>query len=194
MKVAIFVESARVGIFFEFLSAGFPVKTSVGVSVREFLCNGLKIDPEYVDTVIQTIFLNGRALDDIDHAMLTDGSVLALSGAMPGLAGAIFRRGGAYASLRSNVAAAPSQFRKQPTEGIVMVKLFNQVAADLGPSFFKKGIRIKGSMLSDFFYRNREKLEMIHPVVEVEEKKYPIDRFPENEFVSEEICLTIEPI
>jgi hypothetical protein len=118
--------------------------------------------------------------------------VVALSGAMPGLAGAIFRKGGAYASFRSNVAAAPSSFREPPFEGIVILKLFNQVAADLGPYFLKKGIRIKGSMLSDFFRRNREMFEKMHPVVEVEGKKYPIHRIFEKELDSGEVCLTIE--
>ncbi len=192
MKVALFVDSARIGIFFEFLSAGFPMNTWVGVSVREFLCKGLKIDPEYVDSRIQTIFLNGRALDDIDTAIVTDGSVLALSGAMPGLAGAVFRRGGAYASLRSNVAAAPSQSGKQPSEGIVRVKLFNQIAADLGPFFLKKGIRVKGGMLADFLQHNRELLESICPIIEVEGEKYPLHKFLETDIFSDEVLLTVE--
>ena len=52
---------------------------------------------------IQSIMLDGKPVDDIGSAMIHDGSVLALSAAMPGLVGATLRRGGAYASFRSAI-------------------------------------------------------------------------------------------
>jgi hypothetical protein len=192
MKVDLFVESARLGMFFELLTTGIVIKTPMGVSVREFLCRIMGIDAVYVDTHIQTIFLNGRALDDIDRALLADGAVLALSSAMPGLAGAVFRRGGAYAQLRSNVSATPNDFRKSSSEGTIILKLFNQVAADLGPSFFKKGVRVKGNMLSRFLQHNRKKLQKISASIEIEGKKCLFSQFPDIESVPDDIWLTIE--
>jgi hypothetical protein len=192
MKVTVFVESARLGLFFELLSTGIVIKTPMGVSVREFLCRIMGIEPMYVDTHIQTIFLNGRALDDIDGALLADGAVLALSSAMPGLAGAVFRRGGAYATLRSNVSATPNNCRKSSSEGTIILKLFNQVAADLGPSFFKNGVRVKGHSLSQFLQHNREKLQKISASIEVEGKKCLFNQFTDIESVADDIWLTIE--
>jgi hypothetical protein len=192
MKIAVFVESARIGLFFELLCTGILVETPTGLSVREFLYGVLGLEHKYVDTRIQTVFLNGRALDDIDGAILENGSVLALSGAMPGLAGAVFRRGGAYATLRSNVGAAPKPFIDAPHVGSVIVKLFNQTAADLGPMFFKKGIRVKGHMLSQFLQHNLEKLQNIQAFIEVEGKKHTFSQVSEMAFDVDDVRMTIE--
>jgi hypothetical protein len=194
MKIALFSESIRIGIFFELLSTGFMVKTQTGVSVREFLCAGLGIDPVYLDTRIQTIFLDGRALDDIDGAKLVDGSVLALSGAMPGLAGAVFRRGGSYSALRSNVGASENkQFKVPSAEGNVVLKLFNLTAADLGPKFLKKGIRLSGKTLSRFFHQHLEILKKICTLMEIDGKKYPTDILAEMKFELDEVELIVKP-
>ena len=63
----------------------------------------LEIPAEYVENRIQTIFLDGKAVDDLGEAKVRDGSILALSAAMPGLVGATLRRGGAFASLRRSI-------------------------------------------------------------------------------------------
>jgi len=63
------------------------VPARVGLSVKKVLCEQWGISPEYLDKRVKTIFLNGNAVDDIDKAILQDGSTLALSAAMPGLAG-----------------------------------------------------------------------------------------------------------
>lgn len=49
----------------------------------------------YVEERIQTLLLNGLAVDDPDTAVLESGARLALSAAMPGVLGATLRRGGA---------------------------------------------------------------------------------------------------
>jgi hypothetical protein len=125
---------------------------------------------------------------------MTDGSVVALSGAMPGLAGAVFRRGGVYASFRSNIASASKHFKGIAGEGTVLLKLFNQAAADLGPLFLKKGVRVKGGTLSEFFKHNREKFENMRALIEVEGKKYSFQEFLETDIFSDEAFLTVESI
>lgn len=74
---------------------GFQVDLPVACSVRELLCGQLGVAPEYLEGRIQTIFLNSRPVDDPATATVTPGATLALSGPMPGLAGAICRKGGA---------------------------------------------------------------------------------------------------
>jgi hypothetical protein len=65
-----------------------------GYTVREVLCGHLGVDPNFLERHIQTIFHDGKAVDDLDSEAVKDGSTLALSAAMPGLAGAILRRQG----------------------------------------------------------------------------------------------------
>ncbi len=193
MRYVLFVPTSQIGIFFELLATGFQVKTKTGVSVREFLERDLAIDPKYVDACIQTIFLNGRAIDNIEQATLTDGASLALSGAMPGLAGAVFRRGGVYAPMRGNASSsAPLIFTGASSEGSVVVKLFNQVAADLGPFFLKKGIWIPGQQLLFFLRHHWEKLERMGVTMEVDGRKFLPQQFMETDISSQDVCLIIQ--
>ncbi|MBM4091944.1 MAG: hypothetical protein FJ276_21315, partial [Planctomycetes bacterium] len=67
---------------------GFNVEISAACTLRRFLCDRLQIEPDYLETRIQTVFLNFRAVDDPDAAMVTAGSTVGLSGPMPGIAGA----------------------------------------------------------------------------------------------------------
>ena len=129
------------------------VKAQVGCSIKAFLCQQLGLSPEYVDKTIQTIFLDGRPVDDIDSAMVEDGSTLALSAAMPGLAGATLRKGGYYAPMRSQISYREVTTSRPLQEGMILVKLFNLVLRDVGPTLLKQGIWIKGEDLSDFLGR-----------------------------------------
>jgi hypothetical protein len=122
---------------------GVNVPIPIGCSVQEFLCDQLGIDPEFVAQRITTVFFNGKVVDDLSAAILTDQSTLALSAAMPGLVGATLRRGGYYAAMRKSVSlssdhpgatSAPSEAPSAAVEtGVVRVKLFNLLIAELGP-------------------------------------------------------------
>jgi hypothetical protein len=192
MKVKLSVELTRIAIFFELLATGFFVNAPTGISIRQFLCNVLKLDPAYVDTRIQTIFLNGRAVDDMDSP-LAAGSVVALSAAMPGLAGAAFRRSGAYSAMRSGVEFASVHPSVPTSRGKVLVKLFNQVAADLGISFFKNGIRLNGEIFGRFIHQRVETLGKICAFIEINGKRHPIDKLAEMEFDTGEVELIVVP-
>ena len=85
------------------LQRGVGIPQAICVGVREFLQETLGIEAEYVEDRLQTVFLDGRPIDDLDRTMVGPGAVLALSGAMPGLAGATMRRGGYYARLREGI-------------------------------------------------------------------------------------------
>jgi hypothetical protein len=142
--------------FLHLLEKGFNLKVLSGSSIAETLCRQMGIKRAYLDQRIQTIFLNGKPVDDIHTALPEEGSVLALSAAMPGLVGATMRRGGKYASLRNDIshtAEATLQARKTIT---VTLKLFNLMRRELGPLFLEKGIRVNGDDLSDIFARDPE--------------------------------------
>jgi len=192
MKIIFTIESKNVGIFFELLSSGIMIEIQSGWSIRHFLCNQLGIDPAYIEKQVQTIFLNGRAIDDIDGAVVSDGSVLALSAAMPGLAGAIFRKGGKLSSMRSDVTSASINQEKPLQQGTVVLKLFNQVAADQGKLFLKNGICVSGSVFQGFAESHRGRLKKISLSIEIDGEKYLPEEGFLNPFDSKKICLSIK--
>lgn len=116
----------------------------VDCSVEAFLCDRLQVDPAYVDERISTIFLDGQPVDDIKTAVIRDGSVLALSGAMPGLVGAVMRRGSFYASFRDSITRRSENGKNGAVMGTVRVKLFNMVLKELGPHLLELAHRLDG--------------------------------------------------
>jgi len=131
---------------------GFIVRARTGRSIQDLLCGQLGIPPDYLEKRIQTIFLNGKAVDDPEAATVSPGSTIALSAAMPGIAGAMFRRESAYAAMRSEISHAnrdadhPVDDQSRP-----VIKLFNAVQVELGPSMLRRGIQIPGRALSNLF-------------------------------------------
>lgn len=138
------------------LQEGFRVYGDVNISVRAVLRNVAGLDDEFIDRRLSTIFLNGKCVDDIDSAIVTDGSVLALSSAMPGLVGSSLRRGGMYRSLRSGVTFRADGEAGTKTTGSVEIRLFNSVIPSLGSLFLERGVVIdRGALLMFLGMRSR---------------------------------------
>jgi len=137
--------------FFPLLQKGFMAKARVGVSVRTFLGHHIGLSPEYLRDRVKTIFLDGKSVDDLDKTLILDGSRIALSAALPGLAGAILRRGSSFAGLRSRVAEGKKDLPGKPEEGFVYLKLFNLLLPELGPLFLRKGILISCEDFQEFW-------------------------------------------
>ncbi len=144
------IKSSLMGKFSGILQRGFAFKAQLGGSIRSFLCDELALSPQYVQERISTIFLDGKAVDSIETAFLREGAILALSSAMPGLAGATLRRDGPYASLRASITYREERVKTSIEEGLITIKLFNLLIEELGPLFLEKGIIIKSSELRDF--------------------------------------------
>ena len=124
---------------------GIWLKAETGFSVRSFLCAQLGFSGEYVGKRIQTFFLNGKAVDDIDSALVHDGSTLALSAALPGLLGATLRRGSYYARMRSTISYEEERPSATSHRGWVGIKLFNLLIPEMGPFLLKRGIWVQGN-------------------------------------------------
>ncbi len=122
------------------------------VAILPFLLSLPGFNAEYIENRVQTIFISGSAVDSLDR-VLSAGSTLALSAAMPGLAGAIFRRQGLHGSLRSQpevkTTAIPSE------SGFVTLKLFNSIATDRVHDLLANGILISGKAFCDFAARRQ---------------------------------------
>lgn len=137
-------------IFTPLLQRGVMVKVQAGCSLSNLLVEQFGLKPEYVKERIKTIFLQGNPVDDLERALVKDGSVLALSGAMPGLAGATLRRGGFFAGMRSQIPQQEMTTPLPPEEGFVVVKLFNLLIRELGPGFLERSVFLLKNDFAEF--------------------------------------------
>ena len=158
--LSIFVKSKLIPFFFQLLGQGFPVNVPTNCSIRDLIVECLGIPDDYLEERIQTLFLNGSVVDDLNSCNIIEGSTLALSGAMPGLAGAVLRRGGFYASFRRTISLDDSQSRIDKDNHWIILKLFNMIVKELGPGFLEKGIWVEGENLQKFLMRHSEELTM----------------------------------
>ena len=149
-NLCLLIEPTLFPKFFEILQGGFMVKCRVGISIKTLLCEELGLTPAYVMGRISTIFLDGKPVDDIELAIIKDGSSLALSAAMPGLVGATMRREGVYSSLRSSITYEEKHSNYLSKEGLISLKLYNLLIDELGPLLLKRGIFVKSTELSAF--------------------------------------------
>jgi hypothetical protein len=152
------LETRVLPLFFQLLGGGFKMIVPTNCSVKELLCQHLDVQEDYLENRIQTIILNGKAVDNINSVTVEEGSTLALSGAMPGLVGAILRTGGVLAPMRRQISHVQTESEAKHDTGEVNLKLFNLVAKELGPAFLQKGIWIKGSRLQEFIFQYVEEL------------------------------------
>jgi hypothetical protein len=147
------MSGSAVSRFFPILGEGFLIEGPGGETVEGLLQKAAGISRLYLKDRVQTVFLDGRALDDFSTATVGDGATLALSAAMPGLAGAVLRRGGFYAAMRRQISHEADGPATAARRIVVTVKLFNLVARDLGPGLLERGVLIPGSQLKDFIAR-----------------------------------------
>lgn len=147
-------------LFFPVLQKGVLIELSVSATLQEILVNQLKIEPSYVDSEIQTIFINSKAIDDPERAVINDGDVLALSGPMPGLVGATLRKGGKYAAMRREISGSPTIVASVAhVPGRICLKLFNTVLEDIGAAILAGGVVVSGADLMEAFLRDRQLFE-----------------------------------
>lgn len=132
------------------LQAGFDIEALVGCTLREFLCMEMEICGDYANKRLQTLFVNGKAVDDFDRTVVTPGDVIALSGALPGLVGALMRRDGDLSSLRDSISYGKTELRPTEVQGVVTIKLYNFIAEELAHIFLRRGIMVEGTHAAKF--------------------------------------------
>ena len=130
------------------LSQGVGCRTYVGISLWDFLCNRLGLEPAYIQQHLQTVFVNGRAVDRFDTLFIKNRDVIALSSAMPGLVGATLRRGGHLAGMRANISVQGDETApRSQGEGVVRLKMFNIVAREAGVKVLANPVEVTGQAL-----------------------------------------------
>ena len=179
--------------FFNMLSAGFLVTAKAGCSINDFLGQNYGISEAYIDDRIQTIFLNGKAVDDSRTAMLQEGATLALSAAMPGMVGSTLRKGGVFSGMRSQI----SHVTDTPADGDrqirIKLKLFNLIAKELGSAFLQKGVYLEGNTFHDFLQRNAEALKTTCLAISLNDAEAEVDGLLKMNWKNTELFLRVTP-
>jgi hypothetical protein len=134
------------------LQGGFDMPVPKPCTLREFLCELVGVCGTYTEKSLQTIFLDGKAIDDLDRAVLGPSSRLALSAAMPGLVGATMRRGGYYSRMREGISQSgtsrPEVAQTKPFR--LHVRLYNAVGRELAGLFLHHGVFVSADNLLRF--------------------------------------------
>jgi hypothetical protein len=148
------VTSESFAFFTTVLQYGVEIETRAP-SLGRFLVDCPGFSEDYILEAVQTIFLDGIAIDDLKTPLSGPHPVIALSAAMPGLAGAIFRKNGLHSSLRTPLHALDSS-RCDQGPMTVTLKLFNRIAREKGEGLLSPGAKMAASSLSAFLSKRTE--------------------------------------
>jgi hypothetical protein len=156
----------KTAMFTTLLQTGIRITADYGTTIGVFLASLPGFTEDYINDQVQTIFLNGTATDDLETPLDVDKPVLAISAAMPGLAGAIFRKNSLHAALRTT----QTTHRNESAEAMVAVtlKLFNAIARDRGEQLLKEGVTMEAASVRRFF-ETREALRDLIDTVRLED-------------------------
>jgi hypothetical protein len=152
-KLELLPSDEQIPRFCTLMQKGCFVRVQTGCRLSELLCDQFHISPNYIKNEIKVIFLDYSPVDDLESAIIKDGGVLALSAAMPGLVGASMGRDGGLSWMRSSITYQEDESGQDKQEGILHMKLFNQVMADLGESFLSRCVYLKSTFLAGFLER-----------------------------------------
>jgi len=177
--------------FYLILSKGFRIPFKLDCSIENLLCKQIGIDETYVNQRIQTVFLNGKAVDDIHTAMISDNSTLALSAAMPGLVGAVFRTGSRYSAMRNSVSYSAQEKQASSGSGVLMLKLFNLVAREIGVMFLQRGILVDGKDFCSLAEEHSEVFGHQDSIFLFNQQKTDLGNLLESDIKNQEVLLTV---
>jgi hypothetical protein len=135
--------------FYPMLQKGVTVPVTVGCTLKSLLNDQFAIPADYVTDRITTVFLDNRPVDDLDRTIVQDGSRVTLSAAMPGLVGATMRLGGYYAALRQGISHIVDSGASKGENGVVRIKLFNLLLAELGPLVLARGLILEQGEMAE---------------------------------------------
>lgn len=158
--------------FTTLFQSGILIPSHRGESIGVFLSKLPGFTADYISNRVQTIFLDGNAVDDLQTQLISDNSVLAVSAAMPGLAGAIFRRNSMHAALRAQSADSNLQSKNKDSI-LVTLKLFNMIAVERGIALLERGLSIPCEAVRNFLHDRPSLFKHIYGIVMGREIIYP---------------------
>jgi hypothetical protein len=193
LHLTISVSGNFIPAFLGLVREGFNAHVMAGCSLQDTLSNQLGIDERYLQNRVQTIFLNNSPVDDTAATIVSNGDVISLSAAMPGLNGAVMRKGGILASLRSSISQRPTDACVEPRRGKIKLKLFNLVAKEIGPDFLAGGIVVKGQSLAEVFALQTPQFWQNVKYVEIDDTRCDAEQLRTLDLSNREVCLRVRP-
>lgn len=148
-KIEIQIPQASAGKFISLLGQGVGIDVPLGISLEELLSIHLGLGTDYVRDRIQTIFMNGKAIDREQEAMVNDSVTIALSAAMPGLVGATLRKAGLLSAMRAGISQNRIRKPDDLARGRITLKLFNMIAEETGSLILTQGVWLTGRQMTD---------------------------------------------
>jgi hypothetical protein len=145
-------------LFMQELQKGVYIPSVEGKTLYAFITEDCGISDEYISEKIKTILIDGGPVDDIFNTKIHDGGSCALSGAMPGIVGAMMRMGSPYAAMRDSITVKPDKTDSSKKEIKLGLKLFNMVLSDRGNDFLKRGVLIEKDRVLELFQRHGDAL------------------------------------
>jgi len=140
------------------LQKGFYISSNEGKTVYSFLTDTCGMSETYISEKIKTVLIGGGPVDDIFNTEIKDGGTCAISGAMPGIVGAMMRIGSPYAAMRESITVKPHKSAESGKNIIIELKLFNVILSDMGIHFLKQGILLNRGRVFEFFKMRREEI------------------------------------
>lgn len=186
------VDSGLIQQFSPILQQGVLVHAQLGTSIRNILCDQLGFSSDYLSTRINTIFLDGRPVDNVDTAVVNEGSVLALSGSMPGFVGAAFRKGGFYATMRGEITHQNNTETVQERRGLFVLKLYNLLITEMGPVVLACGVVVKAADLVHFLQNRSSEFWSACRSVRLNGRPVDPSEFGDSEWVDMQGMITLE--
>jgi hypothetical protein len=193
LQLTIKVSESFIPSFFGLLRSGFTTHVMVGCNLQDMLSHQLGIAENYLQNRVQTIFLNNSPVDDTAAAIVADGATISLSAAMPGLNGAVMRRGGLLASLRHSISHHPGNVCIEPRRGKIKLKLFNLIAKEIGPDFLAGGIVVKGEALADVFALQTPRFWQSVKYVEIDSARQAAEQLRRLDLSTQNVFLQVLP-
>ncbi|MDP3428172.1 MAG: 3'(2'),5'-bisphosphate nucleotidase CysQ [Humidesulfovibrio sp.] len=155
------------------LREGVGIGLRPGLSLRQTMIQDLGFCPTCVEERVQTVFLDGSPVDDIDADHATPGCTLALAGALPGVAGIAMRRGSPVGVFREGIAhdithdigdnSADSATGGQAAATALLpatLKLFNTVAVECLAAVLEQGVELRAGRLAELLLADPDALAL----------------------------------
>ena len=194
LHLTISVSRIFIPTFLGLVRSGFTVPVMVGCDLQDILSNQLGIEENYLQDRVQTIFLNNSPVDDSAGTAVDDGASISLSAAMPGLNGAVMRKGGILASLRHSISLHQSNACIEPRRGKIRLKLFNLIAKEIGPDFLARGILVKGQALAEVLAVQTPQFWQNVKHVEIDSTGYAAEQLRRFDLSARDVFLQVRPV
>ena len=123
------------------LQRGVYVERTDASTVLEFMCDVLDLAPETVMQNVKTVMMDNSVVDDPASERMDGARILVLSGAMPGLVGAMLRSDSPYKAMRATITSA-STTEAGAGSSMIMIKFFNTVLSKYANRIVEHGFWI----------------------------------------------------